>query len=89
MNIQPTSHTGSLAKLMVYSISVDGPIKSESTGVNTPASKNAPLQGGYLAGSKALDSLEKFITSTESFFHPSNTGLWTLTVSTDHDYKLV
>lgn len=31
----------------------------------------------YLAGSKALDSLAKMIASTESFFHPSNSGSWT------------
>jgi proteasome activator subunit 4 len=31
----------------------------------------------YLAGSKALDSLAKMIASTESFFHPSNSGTWT------------
>ncbi|KAG6832246.1 hypothetical protein H0H92_004211 [Tricholoma furcatifolium] len=41
----------------------------------------APLgkhQGrAYLAGSKALDSLARLIASTESFFHPSNSGAWT------------
>ena len=31
----------------------------------------------YLAGSKALDSLAKFIASTEGFFHPTNSGNWT------------
>ncbi|KAF4606976.1 hypothetical protein EYR38_001031 [Pleurotus pulmonarius] len=31
----------------------------------------------YLAGSKALDSLVRMIASTESFFHPSNSGAWT------------
>ncbi|KAF9056646.1 hypothetical protein BJ165DRAFT_1522537 [Panaeolus papilionaceus] len=31
----------------------------------------------YLAGSKALDSLARLIASTESFFHPSNSGSWT------------
>ncbi|KAG5652290.1 hypothetical protein H0H81_005550 [Sphagnurus paluster] len=31
----------------------------------------------YLAGSKALDSLARLIASTESFFHPSNSGAWT------------
>jgi proteasome activator subunit 4 len=29
----------------------------------------------YVGGSKALDSLVKLIASTESFFHPSNSGL--------------
>lgn len=36
---------------------------------------------GYFAGSKALDSLDRLITSTESFFHPSNSGPWTNTAS--------
>ncbi|KAL5535214.1 BLM3_1 [Sanghuangporus sanghuang] len=31
----------------------------------------------YLAGSKALDSLARLIWSTESFFHPNNSGSWT------------
>ena len=31
----------------------------------------------FLAGSKALDSLVRFIASTEGFFHPSNSGSWT------------
>lgn len=31
----------------------------------------------YLAGSKALDGLVRLIASTESFFHPSNSGSWT------------
>jgi len=36
----------------------------------------------YLAGSKALDSLARMIASTESFFHPSNSGSWTADVRT-------
>lgn len=36
----------------------------------------------YLAGSKALDGLARLIASTESFFHPSNSGAWTSDVST-------
>lgn len=60
-------------------MAVDGPVRSEAS----------PSQGegifpsrqvGYLAGSKAMESLERFITSTESFFHPSNSGLWSLSV---------
>lgn len=37
----------------------------------------------YLGGSKALDSLARMIASTESFFHPTNSGSWTTDVSTD------
>ncbi|KAI0050704.1 hypothetical protein FA95DRAFT_1581074 [Auriscalpium vulgare] len=35
----------------------------------------------YVGGSKALDSLVKLIASTESFFHPSNSGGWTSDLS--------
>lgn len=38
-------------------------------------------QRTYLAGSKALDSFARLIASTESFFHPSNSGTWTQDVS--------
>ncbi|KAJ7102239.1 hypothetical protein B0H15DRAFT_813790 [Mycena belliarum] len=34
-------------------------------------------QKTYLAGSKALESLSQIIASTESFFHPSNSGPFT------------
>ncbi|KAJ7169566.1 hypothetical protein C8R46DRAFT_1162360 [Mycena filopes] len=34
----------------------------------------------YLAGSKALESLSQIIASTESFFHPSNSGPFTADV---------
>lgn len=62
------------------------------SGTSTPLPHNgglgdylsAPLgKGGhlkvktYLAGSKALDALAKMIASTESFFHPTNSGSWT------------
>ncbi|KAH0590354.1 hypothetical protein H2248_000511 [Termitomyces sp. 'cryptogamus'] len=57
------------AKVIVYSMAVDGEIRSD---VN---------QKGYVAGSRALDSLDRVITSTESFFHPSNTGQWTSTLT--------
>ncbi|CAG8748586.1 15792_t:CDS:2, partial [Acaulospora colombiana] len=45
----------------------DGPMRL------TPelGSKNTPSAPGYLAGSKALDSLAQFITSKELLFHPS------------------
>lgn len=35
---------------------------------------------GFVAGSKALDTLDRLITSTESFFHPSNSGPYTISV---------
>jgi len=42
----------------------------------------------YLGGSKALDSLARMIASTESFFHPSNSGSWTTDVS-HCDFSLI
>ncbi|KAK0456353.1 hypothetical protein EV421DRAFT_1699087 [Armillaria borealis] len=50
--------------------------------LSVPLGKTAPSKGKtYLAGSKALDSLAKLIASTESFFHPSNSGAWTTDLS--------
>lgn len=39
------------------------------------------LSKTYIGGSRALDSLARMIASTESFFHPSNSGSWTNDVS--------
>lgn len=41
----------------------------------------------YLAGSKALDSLAHLIASTESFFHPTNSGAWTADVRSEASSK--
>jgi len=51
--------------------------------LSAPLSKKVHLMKpkAYLAGSKALDSLARMIASTESFFHPSNSGTWTADVS--------
>ncbi|KAF8274047.1 hypothetical protein EI94DRAFT_1714621 [Lactarius quietus] len=70
----------SLAKMMVYSMAVDGPVRTELA----PSQREGRLpsrQAGYLAGSRAMESLDKFITSTESFFHPSNSGIWSLSLT--------
>lgn len=50
-------------------MALDGPIRDDTS------------HTGFLAGSRALDSLDKLITSTESYFHPSNSGHWTFSVS--------
>ncbi len=46
--------------------------------LSAPLGKGGHLKAKtYLAGCKALDSLVKLIASTESFFHPTNSGNWT------------
>ncbi|KAI0322289.1 hypothetical protein OF83DRAFT_1094493 [Amylostereum chailletii] len=45
-----------------------------------PSTHGLPFKT-YAGGSKALDSLVKLIASTESFFHPSNSGAWTADLS--------
>lgn len=63
-------------------MAVDGPVRQDAA--PTPRSREGHFeaqQTGYLAGSKALDSLDRLVTSTESFFHPSNFGQWTQNVS--------
>ena len=64
---------------MVYSMAVDGPVRTELT-LSQGGGRLPSRQAGYLAGSKAMESLDKFVTSTESFFHPSNSGIWSLSV---------
>lgn len=59
-------------------MAVDGPIRGDSAST-TPSSQSGQVT--HLAGSKAMDTLDRLITSTESFFHPSNHGHWTMLVS--------
>jgi proteasome activator subunit 4 len=61
-------------------MSVDGLSRGLYTDKDNELTENN--QKRYLAGSRALDSLETLITSTETFFHPSNAGLWTLSLTT-------
>ncbi|KAF9535513.1 hypothetical protein CPB83DRAFT_841889 [Crepidotus variabilis] len=64
-------------------------VSTPHTGGNAGDYLSAPLgkkvhllrPTAYLGGSKALDSLARMIASTESFFHPSNSGSWTADLS--------
>jgi len=60
-------------------MSVDGEIRGTTPMGQTLAEPHTLTQG-FTAGSRAIDSLDRMITSIESFFHPTNTGSWTLSV---------
>ncbi|KAM0751556.1 hypothetical protein T439DRAFT_300497 [Meredithblackwellia eburnea MCA 4105] len=87
---KPADKLGSLAGIIIYSMSVDAPPSGTTPfGSTAPSRTASPTFGGtstsarpktYLAGSKALDSLAKLIQATESFFHPSNYGTWAPTL---------
>ncbi|KAI8995384.1 ARM repeat-containing protein [Trametes punicea] len=69
------NRSSAFAKLIVYSLSLDGPVRDSGSDGGAPSSE------GFVAGSRALDSLDKLITSVESFFHPSNYGIWSLNLT--------
>jgi len=81
-----TETTASIASLMVYSMSEDVlvpdevPTSAPASGTSTPSTA-LPTIGRPLAGSYALDSLAKFVQATETFFHPSNYGQWSLVLN--------
>ena len=67
-------------------MSVDGPILNSKA--NTPTDDSHVGEMAFLAGSKALHSLDTIITSTETYFHPSNHGTWTVNVLSIHSQCL-
>ncbi|PWN28316.1 hypothetical protein BDZ90DRAFT_250757 [Jaminaea rosea] len=89
---KPSSRIQSFATIIVYSMMLDGPeipSSGEATPVNaaagpglagTPATTTNE-QMNFLAGSRALDALHRFIQATETYFHPSNWGPWQYVLS--------
>ncbi|TFK89763.1 ARM repeat-containing protein [Polyporus arcularius HHB13444] len=73
---KPINRSSALAKVIVYSLALDGPARQDSA-----SNPGTPSSEGFIAGSRALDSLDKLITSVESFFHPSNYGIWSLNLT--------
>ncbi|KAF7306621.1 hypothetical protein MIND_00453500 [Mycena indigotica] len=80
------SRQQSLARMLVYSMAVDGPVRESSA--PTPRAGGAKLiqPVGFVAGSKALDTLDRIITSLETFFHPSNSGSYTIALTSFLQY---
>ncbi|KAF8527908.1 ARM repeat-containing protein [Hysterangium stoloniferum] len=75
-----TNRYNHLAQILVYSMSVDGPPRVIQSQNNEGGLENGLKR--FLAGSRGLDTLERLITSTETYFHPSNAGIWTLCLTT-------
>lgn len=67
-------HPVSISEIFVYSMRVDGEVRQDPP---SNSRGSAAKQTGFAAGSKALDTLEKLMNSTETFFHPTNLGTWT------------
>lgn len=77
---KPSDRLHSFATIITYSIAKDSEPPSEFQTPSVDASP--PPRLTHLAGSKALDALARFIQATESYFHPSNWGMWVFPLST-------
>ncbi|KAF9568547.1 hypothetical protein CPC08DRAFT_654918 [Agrocybe pediades] len=77
------SRIHALTKILIYSMRVDGEVREviPTQARNRTKGSKSPQQTGFFAGSRAMDSLDRLLTSIESYFHPSNTGLWTINIT--------
>jgi len=77
-DLKPLETIASVATLIIYSMTEDIPPLSPSDASAPPSGTATPASAVPLAGSHALDSLHKFLQATETFYHPSNYGEWTM-----------
>lgn len=78
---KPSNSTTSLANIIVYSMAKDSlesvSQSQQNSGQSTPlAPSSSQHQERFLAGSKSLDALARYLQATEQYFHPSNWGHW-------------
>ncbi|UZJ50775.1 hypothetical protein CBS101457_000095 [Exobasidium rhododendri] len=85
---KPSDRLHSFATIIAYSISKDSesapstPLNAAATSSSSNGNTKSVSRPVHIGGSKALDALARFIQATESYFHPSNWGLWVLSLST-------
>lgn len=77
---KPSRPVTNMAVIMIYNMSCDGPV-APPEGEATPSPPKgvggtSNEQNVFLAGSRALDAVARFLQATETYFHPSNWGPW-------------
>ena len=73
---RPSDRLRSFATILVYSMAEDVPAAADAV----EAGRTGAAAG--VGGSKALTQLAALIQATETFFHPSNWGMWQVQLAT-------